>query len=274
MKSIAALLSIFLIISCASGKEKTYTGSTPAGIVVKTFLGIPLPDSIDFIRWKLVLNDKRYTLHCNYGIGKANTDGFINGGKITELNGDVKREKDSYLLQNGTKTLKLAELNDDLLHLLDTENSLLVGNGGWSYTLNSITPVITDELNIVPQPTVLKDSMGFEGRSPCGVPGVIPAGTECYKLKWYIIMYANMATNEPGTYKVLGTPYHKEGGRTGHWKIVTGKNGRTIYQLNDEKGNIMLYLLKLDEHVLVFTDASGKLLTGDEDFSYTLNRRF
>lgn len=28
-----------------------------------------------------------------------------------------------------------------------------------------------------------------------------------------------------------------------------------------------------DEHVLVFTGAAGKLLTGDEDFSYTLNRK-
>lgn len=59
----------------------------------------------------------------------------------------------------------------------------------------------------------------------------------------------------------------------GSWKIIAGKNGRTIYQLNDEDGNGFLYLLKLDEHVLVFTDAKGKLLVGDEDFSYTLNSK-
>jgi hypothetical protein len=52
---------------------------------------------------------------------------------------------------------------------------------------------------------------------------------------------------------------------------MAGKNGRIIYQLNDEKENGFLYLLKLDEHILVFTDANGKLLVGDEDFSFTLN---
>jgi hypothetical protein len=44
--------------------------------------------------------------------------------------------------------------------------------------------------------------------------------------------------------------------------------------LNDENGNGFLYLLKLDEHILVFIDAQGKLLVGDEDFSYTLNNRW
>ena len=42
--------------------------------------------------------------------------------------------------------------------------------------------------------------------------------------------------------------------------------------MNDDKGNGLLYLLKLDEHILVFTDAHEKLLVGNEDFSYTLNR--
>jgi len=32
--------------------------------------------------------------------------------------------------------------------------------------------------------------------------------------------------------------------------------------------------LKTDENVLVFTDDTGKLLVGDEDFSYTLSRVF
>jgi hypothetical protein len=85
------------------------------------------------------------------------------------------------------------------------------------------------------------------------------------------VLYADPEKNKPGRYKVLGTLWRKEGGRTGNWKIIAGKEGRTIYQLNDEKGNGFLYLLKLDEHILVFTNAQGKLLVGDEDFSYTLN---
>ncbi len=52
MKIITVFLSIFFFVSCADAKEKTYIGSTPAGRAIKSFLEIPLPDSIDFIRWK------------------------------------------------------------------------------------------------------------------------------------------------------------------------------------------------------------------------------
>ena len=271
MKLVFVFLFLLLIVSCGSGKEKIYTGSTPADTVIRSFLGIPLPDSVDFIRWKLILRDNQYHLQCNYGIGKPNTNGFINGGNKIELNGGFKKEKNYYQFQSGDKILRVAELNADLLHLLNADNSFLVGNGGWSYTLSNITPSGTDQINIAPQQIVLKDSMAFEGRTPCNVPGIIAPGMECYKLKWYIVLYSNAEKNEPGQYKVYGTTWRKEGGRKGNWKIIAGKNGRIIYQLNDDKGNGFLYLLKADEHILVFTDAHGKLLVGDEDFSYTLN---
>lgn len=266
--------ALLLIVSCASEKEKMYTGSTPADAVIRTFLGIPLSDSVDFIRWKLMLQDNRYQLQCNYGIGKPNTNGFINGGANIELRGEYKKENNYYRLQNGTAVLKIVELNADLLHLLNVDNSLLVGNGGWSYTLNNLTPSGTDQISMIAPPTVLKDSIAFEGRTPCNVPGVVAPGTSCYKLKWYIVLYADHQSNQPDRYKVLGSPWRKEGGRTGNWKIIAGKNGSTVYRLNDENGDGFLYLLKLDEHILVFTDAQGKPLVGDEDFSYTLNRRW
>jgi hypothetical protein len=274
MKFISTFLFFVFIVSCTSGKESTYTGSTPAGTVIKSFLGIPLSDSIDFIRWQLFIRDDQYHLHCNYGIGKPNTNGFINGGTKIELSGALQKEKNYYHLQNNTKTLKIAELNTDLLHLLNEDNSLLAGNGGWSYTLNNVTASGTDHINFTAKQNVLKDSMAFEGRTPCNVPGVIAPGMECYKLKWYIVLYANAEKNEPAAYKVFGTPWRKEGGRTGNWKIITGKNGRIIYQLNDDKGKGFLHLLKVDEHILVFTDADGRLLTGNEDFSYTLSSRW
>jgi hypothetical protein len=272
MKIVNSLLFILLFVSCSSGKENIYTGSTPADPVVRLFLNIPLDDSVDFIRWKLVLGDRHYTLGCNYGIGQPNTNGFINGGKKIELTGTLKKEKNYYRLQNDNKYLKIAELNTNLLHVLDADNSLLAGNAGWSYTLNNISPLVTDQINIKARQTVLKDSALFEGRTPCGVPGIIPAGMLCYKLKWYIVLYADAEKNEAGSYKVYGTPWRKQGGRTGKWKIITGKDGRIIYQLNDENGNGFLYLLKPDEHILIFTDVNGNVLVGNEDFSYTMNR--
>jgi hypothetical protein len=273
MKIISTVLSILLIVSCGSGKEKTYTGSTPADNSIRSFLGIPFSDSVDFIRWKLMIRDNDYHLQCNYGIGKNNSNGFISGGKKIELKGAMKKDKKYYGLQNGDKTLNVAKLNTDLLHLLNEDKSLLVGNGGWSYTLNSMSASVSDQVNLTPNQTVLKDSIGFEGRTPCKIPGIIPPGMECYKLKWYIVLYANAKKNEPGSYKVYGTTWRQKGPGTGNWKIINGKDGRTTYQLNDDKGNGFLHLLKLDENIVVFTDANGKLLVGDEDYSYTLNRR-
>jgi hypothetical protein len=261
------------MVSCANGKERIFTASTPADIVIRSFLGIPQPDSIDFIRWKLVLTDNNYKLHCNYGISKPNTNGFINGGKTIELSGVVAIEKNYYQLKNGSTVLNIIELNDNLLHLLSTDKSLLVGNGGWSYTLNNIKPSIADEINIQAKHSLLQDSIVFDGRTPCKVPGVVPAGTECYKLKWRIILYADKQKNGTGSYKILGTAWRKENGQTGSWTVITGKNGRIIYQLKDNKETVVLHLLKADENILLFIDANGNLLTGDEDFSYTLNRK-
>jgi hypothetical protein len=274
MKIIPVFLAALLFVSCAKGNEKTYIGSTPAGNMARSFLHIPLSDSVDFIRWKCILRSDSYLLQCNYGIGKPNTNGFINGGKKIELSGVLKKEKNYYELLNGKESLKFAILNEDLLHLLNTDNSFLVGNGGWSYTLTNTAASGSDVVNFNAEQGILKDSMAFQGRTPCGVPGVIAPGTTCYKLKWSIVLYSNAQRNEPGTYKIRGTAWRNEGGITGNWKIITGKNGRIIYQLNDEEGKTLLYLLKVDEHILLFTDAEGKLLTGDEDFSYTLNRKW
>jgi hypothetical protein len=278
MRITTTFLFLFFITSCATGtgKEKIYTGSTPAAPVVRSFLGIPLTDSIDFIRWQLFIQGDRYHLHANYGIGKPNTNGFINDGIKIELSGKLKKEKNYCTLENGEKILSAVELNEDLLHLLDTGNNMLVGNGGWSYALNNLTPSVTDQVSVIAKQTALKDSMSFEGRTPCNVPGVIEPGSLCYKIKWYIVLYAK--NNAPAGFKILGTRWRKEGGITGNWMISKAKNGGIIYQLNyglsDGKGSGILYLMKLDEGVLVFTDAKEKPLVGDEDFSYTLNRKF
>ena len=271
MKIISSIIFSFLLLSCAAGKERIFIGSTPAGHVVRAFLGIPFSDSVDFIRWKIAIQDNKYTLRCNYGIGKPNTNGFFDGGKWVTFDGSVRKEKNYYYLGSGDKTLRVVELNIDLLHILDPENNLLIGNGGWSYTLNNIAPLGTDRLNLSAKQTILKDSMVFQGRTPCGVPGIIPSGKLCYKLKWYFVLYAEK--NKPAMYKVLGTPWRQEGGRVGAWKIIKTSDGRITYELNDEHGHALMDLVKLDENILLFADRQGKLLVGDEDFSYTLNKK-
>ena len=82
MKVITTFLSIILLASCASSKETNYTASTPADPLVRIFLGISQTDSIDFIRWKLTLSEKKYSLECSYGISKPNTNGFYDEKKL------------------------------------------------------------------------------------------------------------------------------------------------------------------------------------------------
>ncbi|MBD0333261.1 MAG: hypothetical protein ICV66_11455 [Chitinophagaceae bacterium] len=266
-----ALLLLFAL--CANSKERIFIGSTPAHAIVRSFLGIPLADSIDFIRWKVVVQDNKYHLQCNYGIGKPNTDGFINGGKNVELHGKLTKEKNYYHLQNGNKRFSMLEFNPSLLHLLNNDKSLLVGNGGWSYTLNNSNSASTRQINIHAVQTAPKDSMAFEGRTPChDFPEAHPA-TECIKMKWYIVLYADPKTQQPTTYHLNGT-YNRQGGKRGNWKITKGSDGRIIYQLYSDKENAYINLLKLDENILVFVDEQEKLLVGDRNFSFTLNRRW
>lgn len=272
MKTFCVLLSTLLIGTFGKAKEFTYTASTPAGAVVKDFLGISLHDSVDFIRWKLVISDEHYALQCNYGIGKPNTSGFIDGGKIITTDGRLQKEHKYYRLSNGSRKLTLAVLNIDLLQVANSDGSFLIGNGGWSYTLNNIHPLGKSQINFAAATTAINDSSVFEGRTPCAVPGVIEPGTLCYKLKWKIVLYGNAKKNSPTTYKVFGTPWRKEGGRLAKWQIINTREGGMVYQLNDEKGNGFLYLLKADENILLFTGANGKVLTGDQDFSFTLNK--
>ena len=191
MKLIATFLSMILFVSCANSKETNYTGSTPAEPIVRTFLGISQTDSIDFIRWKLSLTDKKYSLECRYGIGKPNTNGFYDEKKVV-LSGGVKKQNNNYILEHGNHILKLAELNANLLHVVNSDNTLLRGGAGWSYALNNMAPSATDQFyTITKQQIVTNDSIAFEGRTPCGVPGIIEPGKICYKLKWYLVLYNN-----------------------------------------------------------------------------------
>ena len=272
MKALFIFASVVVFAFGSTSTEQSYTGSTPAAPVVRSFFGISQNESIDFIRWQLTLSDDHYKLVCNYGVGKPNTSGFMNGGKHIEMSGLLKREKSQYRLMNVGKTLALAEVNNNLLHILDSEGHLIAGTGGWSYTLNNLDPIPSAQSAWLGQPVAIKDSISFVGRTPCGVAGFADR-KECYKLKWAVVFYKG-GTAGSGKYRLWGSPWYKEGGRRGAWKMVEEKDHRIFYLLNDDKGNEFARLLTLDENILAFTDAKGNLLVGNPDFSYTLNRRW
>ena len=253
--------------------SKSYTGSTPANAtVVRDFLNIARTDSVDFIRWELQLNNKEFGLNCNYGIGKPNTNGFYDGGKTIQLKGKFIVSGNDIVLQNAGKLLRMVELNEDLLHIADNSERLLVGTGGWSYTLNSLSPLHSSHVNLKAKMSTVIDSLVYVGRTPCDVPGVVEPGKQCNKLKWKITFYPISNSLHYGQYKILGTAYRTQNGKTGTWRMIDGKGGGIVYELNNDQEKNYIHLVKLDEQLLVFSDGEGKLLVGNRDFSYTINR--
>lgn len=262
-----------ILCACTNAQEKFYTGSTPADTDVRNFLNISLTDSIDFIRWKFIPHSNKYEVSCEYGIGKPNTSGFINR-KIAEFSGALSKQGNHYLLQHGTKTFYILIINSNILHLLDQNKNLLTGNGGFSYALNSNAPTKSDQFNFESKQATNNTPMTFQGRTPCNelIEKIKPeSAASCLKIKWYIILYTN-EQGQPTHYFRASGGTKKENMIKGNWEIARGKDGRIIYKLSPEKKSATLYLVKADDNILFFTDAEGNLLSGNENFSYTLNR--
>jgi len=273
MKLISFLVAILFLCNSATAKEAIYTGSTLAHRDVRVFLGISLTDSIDFIRWKLTLNDSRYSLNCQYGISKGGTPGFIDAKKAA-FSGTLVKQAYYYVLQQGNKSFYLLHINDNLLHLLDKNKNFLIGDGSYSYALNSTTPSKSSQFNYPTKQNVEQQLMIFQGRTPCQELSKL-LGREttvaCNKIKWYFILYTDPSTKKPTYYLQGGRQYKKATMKKGRWAIVQ-KNGRTIYELHSDEWRNPLYLLKAGDKFLFITDADGNLLVGDENFSYTLYR--
>jgi hypothetical protein len=269
MKLLSLCMMFIFLSCCANAKEAVYTGSTPANAVVKAFLGISLKDSIDFIRWKLVVRHSAYDLQCQYGISKPNTNGFMDEKRVS-FTGTITREGNYYHLVYGKKELILLKLNTNLFHMLDKSKAMLIGNGGWSYTLNRVASVKSSELSIHYDEKKPEKTMIFIGRTPCNDLSKRP---ECIKMKWYVVFYADSITGKPAYYLSGGMQRRRETMNRGRWEIMTGKEGRVIYKLQPGGAADPIYLLRVGKNILYFTDANGNLLVGNGDFSYSLNRQ-
>ena len=165
----------------------------------------------------------------------------------------------------------------------------MVGNGGWSYTLNRadsaekpVDPSLAANAPDMSYPispfAIGPNVFGvFEGRSPChGIARELnlPQHAGCHKVKWRVTLYQNPETSVPTTYKIEGT-LHRQRVREGTWSIVRGAKidpNATVYRLNPTETEAALLLLKADNNILFFLDQSRELLVGHADFSYTLNR--
>jgi hypothetical protein len=117
----------------------------------------------------------------------------------------------------------------------------------------------------------------FEGRTPCTpISDQLWGQTaaNCDHLKWQVVLFRDSITNNPVKFTFTSEMFdHRP--QTGKWRILHGtKNepGAIIYALDFDNAKKSLFLLKADENVLFILDEQQNFLTGNQDFSYTLNR--
>jgi hypothetical protein len=117
----------------------------------------------------------------------------------------------------------------------------------------------------------------FEGRSPCAqisklLGADLPADLD--HLKWQLILYRDSITLKPATFSLITEMFNRKP-LTGKWSIVPGSKNNPaaiVYVLDCGQPGKPIHLLKGDENVLFILDENLELMTGDADFSYTLNR--
>jgi len=273
---------------------------------VKSLLQIPVDTKCEMMKCNLTLfRDPKtsapgeYKLIYEYGMTKQGSRDFKEGSKTTELKGKWKigngtKENNKsviYTLEAGSPpvSISLLKLDQNILHLLDQDKNLMIGNGAWSYTLNNVNPIPASTVKFSLQPgselRIETDSVivgVFDGRIPCSnelleLNGISSSG--CQIIKCRLTLYQDTITHTPTTFQIY-TVYVGKGdtrySNTGKWKIFKGtKNdpGAIVYLLEPDSGKPdSLVLLKADNNILFFLDENMNYKVGDTYTSYTLNR--
>lgn len=277
-----------------------FVGTSPCGALPRVFLGGIAPAAAcDAITWRLTLVmtgavPSTWKLAAGYEIPAPGNPGHLVDGPRVALEGTWDTAKGTrssptvttYRLKTGRpeRTLHLALVGHDLLQLLAEDKSLLVGNSGWSYTLNradrvenALSDAPAPDLSYAISPRATGPVFGvFEGRTPCrGIARAlnrqeIPG---CIKVKWRITLNQDPQSSAPTTYKVEGS-LHRKRAREGTWTVVRGAAGpeSVVYRLGATQSEAALLLMEGDDSVVFFLDEQQRLLVGNGEFSYTLNR--
>lgn len=268
-----------------------FVGSTPCDEPARRFLGIGNP-ACEQITWELALTDPAsgpFELRAVYRMPIPGSPNHLDEGRPLQLRGawtsapgtGLHVGRTIYTLTTRGRSLQFALLEHDLLQLLTADEKLMVGNAGWSYTLNRRD---RSAARVPRQMEAISGGAGlageFEGRTPCQEISKqlnLAVDGGCLKLKWGFTLLQDPATGRPTTYKLEGTLYrdgelHRAAPRTGKWSVLRDRStGALIYRLERDGGSYML-LMRADENVLFFLDKEGNALVGNQSFSYTLNR--
>jgi hypothetical protein len=234
-----------------------------------------------------------FSLNIIYGEGEPGTPGFKNGGEKREIRGSYSISKNNDQLHGVIYHLKsfqlpgeiaFVKLNDNLYHLLTSSTDLMIGNGGWSYSLNRKQQLkSTTELPVLTNTSTFFGDTAtqviFDGRTPCqqfAEDHLMKVSTECNKMKWRIILNRDPVTHKPTTYSMRKVVNNAPAQIISNWTLLKGLPGNPnvlVVQLDPGKGKESISLLVGDRNVLFLLDTDYRLYSGNEDFSYTLNKK-
>jgi hypothetical protein len=284
-----------------------FIGSTPGDSLPRQFLGgLTANAECHYIKWQITLLTNQisgqpttYNLVAQYYVpARNNPNQSAEGPKVTsqgtwKLVRGTKSNTAAVIChitaEKSQKSLSFLKVGDNLLHLLNPDGNLMIGNGGWSYTLNradqaekavdaSLATSAPDmSYKIAPLATGPTVFAVFEGRSPChGIARELklPQHAGCTKVKWRVTVYQDPKTLTPTTYKIEGT-LHRQSAREGTWSIVRGAKtdpNAVVYRLGPTPTEAELLLLKADDNILFFLNQDREPMVGHAEFSYTLNR--
>ncbi|MBU7578283.1 MAG: hypothetical protein KAF40_09500, partial [Flavihumibacter sp.] len=177
----------------------------------------------------------------------------------------------------GTTMLNLVAINANLFHILDDQSQLLVGNAGWSYTLSREFVEAGEVAKFISSGTQSTESkLIFEGRTPCREIALLhpemKASSDCFKIKWRLILNRDANTGLPSTCTTRNIVDHQPRDVVGTWQLVKSPSA-VIYQLNLPGLQNPILLMQADNNILYFLDEKQHLLIGNKDFSFTLNRK-
>jgi hypothetical protein len=156
MKKIALIVGLYATLN---GHAQTamqhqpaiavYVASTPCTSGTRPVPGIPKNAACELIKWELrLLTSGTYSLDVVYGMPKQGTRGFIGGGNKLHREGKwvivkgIKTDASAIVYRldpdKPSESIAFVQLNDNLLHLLDSSLRLMIGTSAWSYTLNKV----------------------------------------------------------------------------------------------------------------------------------------
>jgi hypothetical protein len=287
----------------SSSLHGVFEGTTACSALTRPLPQIPEDTDCELMIWKIMLyqdaatgTPTTYTLESTYGPSQPNSLGPAGGGTPISMEGNwsivkgTKADPDAEVYQLHAEDSQVAvsfvKMSDDILHVLNLDQTLMLGNAAWSYTLNRTDnrpPIDMDgpvssgpETTRPPIPAMPAGSsvLGvFEGRSPCHeivfeMLQLTPY-PNCLKIKSQLSLYQE--TGAPSTYMLMGTSTIQEG----TWTILQGTKDdpdAVVYQIYLDNSQEPVSFLKADDNHLFLLDRDLNLVVGNALFSYTLSR--